>query len=77
MSPVRLPVLKAREVLRALGRAGFIEHRSSGSHRILKHPAKPGLRVTVPFHSGDLRRSTLESIIGESGLTVQEFLKLL
>ncbi len=49
MSP-RLPILKPREVLRALQKAGFEIHHQSGSHAQLKHPGKPQLRVTVPRH---------------------------
>jgi predicted RNA binding protein YcfA (HicA-like mRNA interferase family) len=40
----RLPAVKPKEVLRALGRAGFFIHHTSGSHHVLKHPGKPNLR---------------------------------
>jgi predicted RNA binding protein YcfA (HicA-like mRNA interferase family) len=73
----KLPALKPRAVLRALGRAGFFVHHSSGSHQILKHRDKPTLRVTVAYHSRDLKRRTLESIIEQAELTVEEFLKYL
>jgi predicted RNA binding protein YcfA (HicA-like mRNA interferase family) len=49
MSP-RVPILKPREVLRALERAGFEIHHHSGSHAQLKHPGKLHLRVTAPRH---------------------------
>lgn len=48
-----------------------------GSHYILKNSQRPGLRVTVAYHGRDLKRKTLLSIIEQSGLTVDEFLKLL
>lgn len=73
----RLPAVKPKEVLRALGRAGFFIHHTSGSHHVLKHPGKPHLRVTVPFHNKDLKRRTLTSIIEQSGLTTEEFRELL
>jgi predicted RNA binding protein YcfA (HicA-like mRNA interferase family) len=73
----RLPVLKPREVLRALERGGYFVHHVSGSHYILKHPAHPSFRVTLPFHRTDLKRRTLESIIEQAGMTVEEFLDLL
>jgi predicted RNA binding protein YcfA (HicA-like mRNA interferase family) len=73
----RLPAVKPKEVLRALGRAGFIIHHTSGSHHVLKHPAKANLRVTVPFHNKDLKRRTLGSIIEQAGLTTEEFRDLL
>jgi predicted RNA binding protein YcfA (HicA-like mRNA interferase family) len=73
----RPPAVKPKEVLRALGRAGFFVHHISGSHHVLKHPAKPHLRVTVPYHNKDLKRRTLASIIEQAGLTTEEFSDLL
>jgi len=73
----RLPPAKPRLVLRALQRAGFVIHHTSGSHYILKHPAKPEARVTLPYHNRDLKRRTLESILGQAGLTHEEFLGFL
>jgi predicted RNA binding protein YcfA (HicA-like mRNA interferase family) len=76
LSPV-LPVLKAREVVAALERAGFFIHHSTGSHVQLKHPDHPELRITVPYHSGDVPHGTLRSIIRQAGLTVEQFSALL
>ena len=73
----RLPVLKPREVLRALERGGFVVHRVTGSHYILKHSDRPNLRVTLPFHRTDLKRRTLESIVEQAGFSAEEFLELL
>ena len=75
MSP-KLPALKPVAVLRALEGAGFFVHHSTGSHRILKHPDHPQLRITVPFHGKDLKLGTLRSIIRQAGMSVQEFLEL-
>jgi len=72
-----LPALTAAKMLRALGRAGFYIHHTKGSHHILKHPDKPGLRVTLPFHGGDLKRRTVASIVDQAGLSVEEFTRLL
>jgi predicted RNA binding protein YcfA (HicA-like mRNA interferase family) len=72
-----LPGLKPRDVLRALTRVGFFIHHTSGSHYILKHPGKPSLRVTLPWHNKDLKRGTLKAIVEQSGYTVEEFLGLL
>lgn len=70
----KLPALKPKQVIKALERHGFSIRRTSGSHYILK---KEKLRVTVPYHSKDLKPGTLKSIIAEAGLTVEEFLDLL
>lgn len=72
-----LPAVRPKQVIRALERAGFFVRRTSGSHYILKHAAKPTLHVVVPFHNHDLKRGTLQSIIKQSGFTTEEFLELL
>jgi predicted RNA binding protein YcfA (HicA-like mRNA interferase family) len=73
----RLPALTAREVVRALERAGFEASRTSGSHCRLIHKSDPARKVTVPIHSGDLKRGTLRGIISQAGMTVAEFLTYL
>jgi predicted RNA binding protein YcfA (HicA-like mRNA interferase family) len=76
LSPA-LPILKAREVVTALCKAGFFIHHSTGSHVQLKHRDNLELRVTVPNHSGDVPRGTLRSIIRQAGLTMDQFSALL
>ena len=73
----RLPALTARQVIRALERGGFVISRTSGSHCRLIHGTDPTRKVTVPVHSGDLKRGTLRAIIAQSGMTVSQFLALL
>ena len=73
----RLPSLKAREVVRALERAGFQVSRTSGSHCRLIHASDPVRKVTIPVHSGDIKRGTLRGIIAQAGLTTAEFLEML
>jgi predicted RNA binding protein YcfA (HicA-like mRNA interferase family) len=73
----RLPTLRAREVIRALQRAGFVVSRTSGSHCRLIHQENPARAVTVPVHSDDLKRGTLRAIVAQAGLTVPEFIALL
>jgi predicted RNA binding protein YcfA (HicA-like mRNA interferase family) len=48
----RLPVVKPKIVIRALKRAGFDVHHTTGSHYFLK---KDNLRVSVPYHNKDLK----------------------
>jgi predicted RNA binding protein YcfA (HicA-like mRNA interferase family) len=72
-----LPALKPARVLRALERAGFFVHHVKGSHYILKHPDKPHVRITLPFHGTDLKRRTLVSIIDQADLSIEQFLTLL
>jgi len=78
MNAGRLPVVNGRQVLRALGKAGFLVDRIVGSHHVLKHPGDIRRTVTVPVHPGkDLKRGTLRSIIRQAGFTVEEFVELL
>jgi len=70
----KIPALKPKQVMRALEKAGFEFIRQKGSHRIY---VKGKRAVTVPFHSKDLRQSTLQAIIKQCGLTIEEFLALL
>jgi predicted RNA binding protein YcfA (HicA-like mRNA interferase family) len=72
-----LPALPPRKVIRALERGGFVVHHVTGSHYALRHPDAPDLRVIVPYHNKDLKRSTLRSIIKQADLTNEEFLELL
>ena len=73
----RLPPCRPRVVVRALLRAGFSVHHTTGSHFILRHPAHPRTRVTVPMHNRDLKRGTLASILRQAGLSREDFVELL
>ncbi len=76
--PPRLPVLKPKQVIAALQRAGFYIHHQKGSHARLLHPTRPELHVTVPIHSKDLPPSLLKHrILKQAGLSEEEFLNLL
>jgi predicted RNA binding protein YcfA (HicA-like mRNA interferase family) len=72
-----LPVVRPRQLIRALERAGFFVHHIRGSHHYLRHPDKPGVLVSVPVHNRDLKRGTLRAILREAGLTSDELRGLL
>jgi predicted RNA binding protein YcfA (HicA-like mRNA interferase family) len=71
----QLPVISGRDLVRALGRDGWQMARQKGSHLIL---VKAGSMATlsVPDHR-EVAKGTLRSLLRSSGLTVEEFLKLL
>jgi predicted RNA binding protein YcfA (HicA-like mRNA interferase family) len=76
--PPKLPVLKPKEVIAALLRAGFYVHHQKGSHARLLHRIKPELHVTVPVHSKDIPPSLLKHrILKQANLSEEEFLELL
>ncbi|MHB1811282.1 MAG: type II toxin-antitoxin system HicA family toxin [Thermoplasmataceae archaeon] len=68
-----LPVISGKDVVKILCKNGFIVRRQTGSHIIIKREKR---QVVVPNHD-EVDRGTLRSIIKQSGLTVEEFLKLL
>ena len=74
MPPV--PVVRGSQIVRALEKAGFTVARVTGSHHIMVHP--DGRRTTVPVHAGrDIRPGTLRNILRDTGISVDELLKLL
>jgi predicted RNA binding protein YcfA (HicA-like mRNA interferase family) len=72
----QLPILKPRQVIRALERAGFELLRVKGSHHYFHHADHPELLVCVPVHPGDLKRPVLRSILRQANLTIDAFLDL-
>ena len=68
----RLPVLKSREVEKALKSLGFVEVRQRGSHKQYRHP--DGRGTTVPFHAGrDVSPFLLRQILKDIRLSPEEF----
>jgi predicted RNA binding protein YcfA (HicA-like mRNA interferase family) len=61
----------AREVLAKLLRAGFIEVRQSGSHKVLRHP--DGRQTYVAMHPGTMPTGTFRKILKQAGLTEEQF----
>jgi predicted RNA binding protein YcfA (HicA-like mRNA interferase family) len=60
--------LKYREIIKLIEKDGWYLKRTSGSHHIYKHPAKPGT-VVVAYHGAkDLPEGTLKSILKQAGL---------
>lgn len=72
-----LPAISAKVAIKALGKAGFIFIRQSGSHIVLqKKIVHSTVTLVVPNHS-ELARGTLRAIIRKAGMTVDEFASLL
>lgn len=72
-----LPALTARDVIRVLKQAGFVEDRQKGSHLVLFNH-QTGARTVVPVHAGKtLYKPLVRSIIDDAKLSVEAFLKLL
>ena len=73
----RLPRIPSSLVLQAFRQANFYIYNQTGSHVQLRHYVKQHLRITIPHHKKDLVPKTLKTIIKQSELTVEEFIKFL
>ena len=71
----RLPALTAKELIRALEKAGFQMIRQRGSHVRLRHP--DGRVVTVPVHAGQIGRGLLKKILRDARMSIEDLLKLI
>nr|WP_317271329.1 type II toxin-antitoxin system HicA family toxin [Arthrospira sp. PLM2.Bin9] len=68
LSSSNIPSLFSSELIRGLHRLGFVNHRQTGSHVILKKT----LSFPVPYHAKDLRYGTLKSILQSGKISEQE-----
>ncbi|MEY3223250.1 MAG: type II toxin-antitoxin system HicA family toxin [Cuspidothrix sp.] len=72
----KLPSLTGKEVIAALGKAGFEVARVRGSHHILIH--SDGRRTVVPVHSGEtIGTGLLTQILRDCQLDREDFRNLL
>jgi predicted RNA binding protein YcfA (HicA-like mRNA interferase family) len=72
----KLPILKARDVIRVLKKLGFYELRQRGSHVCFKHPE--GRFTLVPKHGNeDISRGLLYQIMREINISPEEYSNLL
>ena len=64
----------AKEVLSKLLKAGFIEKRQSGSHKVLRHP--DGRQTYVSLHTKDIPEGTFRKILKQAKISFEEFKEL-
>ncbi len=67
--------LAGKEVVKALGKAGFYFKRRKGSHIVLRRD-NPFAQVVVPDHKS-IDTGTLASILDGADLSVEDFIKLI
>ncbi len=73
----KLSTVTAKDAVRALKRAGFVEDRQKGSHLVLIHP-QTRARVVIPVDSGrTIKEPLLRAIVKDAGMTSEEFIDLL
>lgn len=72
----KLPVVSGQDVIKALAKIGYEFDHQRGSHMVLRQDFEPFRRVTISNHK-EIAKGTLRKIIRETGLTVDEFMKLM
>jgi predicted RNA binding protein YcfA (HicA-like mRNA interferase family) len=68
----RLPGVRAKDLMRALEKAGFDVIRQKVSHVTL-HNAESEKTALIPMHSGEFPRWLLKKITKDAGLSKDEF----
>lgn len=69
----RLPVLSGHDLVRALGKDGFVVVRQKGSHVSLRKGTK---KTVVPLHD-DLSKGTLIGILKQCDLSKEDLIELM
>lgn len=72
---MKLPIVSGLKIKKALLKEGFEEESQSGSHVKLFNSVTNKI-VIIPMHK-ELAKGTLLSIISQSGIGREEFLKML
>ncbi len=72
----KLPVLSGIDVVKALKKLGYKLDHQTGSHLILRQNKEPFRRITIPNHK-EIAKGTLRAIIRQTGLTRDEFFKII
>ena len=70
----KLPILTSKKLIRILGKIGFQLDHKTGSHFIF-YDLKTKRRAVVPYHSKDLPKGTVMSILKQAGITKEEIIK--
>jgi len=75
----KLPVVSSKEIIRALEKAGFeyAPKRGKGSHFAFVRKDKDRTRLVIVPDRREIPKGTLLSILEQSGLSKEEFIRLL
>lgn len=71
-----VPILKPRELVRALEKDGWYSHCQKGSHMVLHKTGSRNL-IVVPMHDRDVPLGTLRCILSDAGLNAEDLTALL
>ncbi len=69
----KFPGLSGADIVRALGKLGFVVARQSGSHIVMK---RAGGGCVVPNHK-EVKVGTVNGVLRQAGVSAEEFEKVL
>ena len=72
----KLPLLSAHKIIKALSKAGFQQVSQKGSHIKLKRKEGDKTWIVIVPNFNEVPVGTLRSIIRQSGLDAEDFIKL-
>lgn len=70
----KYPVLAPEKIIRVLIKLGFYKVSQKGSHVKYKKDGEPTRIVIIPMHY-EVAKGTLQSILEQAGITLEEFLE--
>ena len=73
----KIPLLSSHKIIKALNKVGFEQVSQKGSHIKLKRKDDDKTRIVIVPNFNEIPIGTLRSIIRQSGLDMDDFLKLL
>jgi len=72
--PSKYPVLKSSEIVKILGRFGFVFKSQKGSHAKYVRVSSPKRTVIIPMHD-EVAKGTLQNILEQADLSLEEFME--
>lgn len=72
----KYPVLPPGEIIKALQKIGFYKVSQKGSHAKYRKDGDPVRTVIIPMHP-EIAKGTLQSILEQAGISLEEFKELL
>ena len=73
----KLPILSGDKVVKAFSKAGWVKNRQKGSH-IIMTKIESDIILSIPVHKNKtVKRGTLNALIKDAGLSIDEFIELL
>ena len=68
----KLPVLNSKKLIKIFLKEGFVVDHVTGSHYVMFNPVSKKT-ITIPYHTKDLPKGTIHSIIKLSGIEIKKF----